>query len=158
MDRILSLSAFGDVIPRSKSLKGGIRSTSGGNKYAPIFKMVLQNSAQMKLLHWQSCLKGQHDALDKFFEEFLDLGDKLAEAIMGKYGRPVLDKDELMLCIQNYENPAEGDLSKFGEHLAKCYSTDCKSIFDKDKDPELINIVDEISALVEKNKYLLTLK
>lgn len=158
MDRILSLSAFGDVIPRSKKLKSGITKTDTEGKYGSIFKMILQNTAQTKLLHWQCNLKGQHESLDEFFEKFMELGDKLAEAIMGKYGKPVLDKEDLALNLYNYENPAEGDLSKFGAHLVKCYSEDCKSLLDKDKDPELINIIDEILGLIEVNKYLLTLK
>lgn len=158
MDRILSLSAFGDVIPRSKSLKGSIKTTEEGDKYGHLFKMVLQNSSQAKLLHWQCYLKGQHETLDEFFKEFLELGDKLAEAVMGKYGKPVLGKDNLILNLQNYENPQEGDLSKFAAHLVKCYSEDCKSHFDADKDPELINIIDEILGLVEQNRYLFSLK
>jgi DNA-binding ferritin-like protein len=120
--------------------------------------MVLQNLAQAKLLHWQCEYKGQHETLDQFFEEFLELGDKLAEAVMGKYGKPVLGKDNRSLNILNYENPKEGDLSEFIEHLTKCYSVNCKSLFNKDDDPELINIIDEILGLVDRNQYLVTLK
>jgi DNA-binding ferritin-like protein len=156
MDKILNLSAFGDVIP-SKSDRTKEK-TTGGDTYGYIFKMILQNTVQAKLLHWQCTFYGQHKALDKFFEKFIDLGDTLAESIMGKYGKPVLSEGNLSLELRNYEDPASGDLSKFMNHLMKCYSIDCKSLLDEKVDSELINIIEEISALVDQTKYLVSLR
>jgi hypothetical protein len=156
MDKILNLSAFGDVIP-SKSDRTKEK-TTGGDTYGYIFKMILQNMSQAKLLHWQCALHGQHKELDNFFEKFIDLGDTLAESIMGKYGKPVLGEGNLSLELRNYEDPANGDLSKFMDHLMKCYSIDCKSLLDEKRDSELINIIEEISALVDQTKYLVSLR
>jgi DNA-binding ferritin-like protein len=161
MDRVLNLSAFGDII-RDEDLgkKNSSRKNqeSDPNKYGHIFKMLLQNAAQTKLLHWQSSFYGQHKALDDLFEKLMDLGDELAESIMGKYGKPILSDENLSLKIENFSDPEKGDLSPFLDSLYKCYSVDCKSILDGKRDVELINTVDEIVALVDKIKYLVSLR
>lgn len=168
MDKILNLSAFGDVIPRDGQdqidrKENGIHAeqpkmdgTEG--KYAYLFKMVLQNVVQTKLLHWQSHLYGQHKALDELFNGLIDKGDELAESVMGKYGRPILTKEQLCLTLMNYNNPERGDLSDFMDHLYKCYAIDCKSLFEQGKDSEIINIIEEIIGLVDKIKYLISLR
>lgn len=168
MDKILNLSAFGDVIHRDGQNqmdreKNGIHAehpkpdgTEG--KYAYVFKMILQNTVQTKLLHWQSHLYGQHKALDKLFNGLIDKGDTLAETIMGKYGRPILTDEQLCLKLINYANPESGDLSEFMDHLYKCYAIDCKSLFEQGKDSEIMNIIEEIIGLVDKIKYLISLR
>lgn len=162
MDKIISLSAFGDVIKPEGSAKksGEPKNTdfSENTKYGYLFKMLLKNSAQAKLLHWQSGLYGQHKALDDFWNEFNGLADTLAESVMGKYGKPVLTEENLCLELKNFENPNEGNLNEFMDHLTKCYSIDCKSILSAESDSELINIIDEILSLIEKTKYLLSLR
>lgn len=166
MDKILNLSAFGDIIrkddfePHDKEeVTGEIPKTDGTEeKYSYVFKMLLQNIAQSKLLHWQSMLYGQHKALDELFDGLIDKGDELAESIMGKYGRPILNEDQLCLVLINYNKPEEGDLSDFMDHLYKCYSLECKSIFEEGKDSEIINILDEIISLIDKIKYLISLR
>jgi hypothetical protein len=42
--------------------------------------------------------------------------------------------------------------------MQECYSTECRSLFDPAKDPEILNILDELISLVDKTMYLLTLK
>jgi DNA-binding ferritin-like protein len=112
MDKILNLSAFGDVI--HKEDPSGIdheedmaqpKMDGTEGKYAYVFKMVLQNVVQTKLLHWQSHFYGQHKALDELFDGLIDKGDELAESVMGKYGRPVLSEEQLCLTLMNYANP-----------------------------------------------------
>jgi DNA-binding ferritin-like protein len=164
MDKILNLSAFGDVIHHDdrytevpdQSKQSKPDGTEG--KYAYVFKMILQNTVQAKLLHWQSHLYGQHKALDKLFDGLIDKGDTLAETIMGKYGRPILTEDQLCLKLMNYNNPEKGDLSDFMDHLYKCYAIDCKSLFEQGKDSEILNIIEEIIALVDNIKYLISLR
>jgi DNA-binding ferritin-like protein len=163
MDKIMSLSAFGDEInPEMKGEETPQEPTQVDQpttpSYSVVFSKILQNTSQSKLLHWQSALYGQHKALDKLFEGLADLGDTLAETIMGKYGRPTLNDDELCLKLKNFESPEAGDLSEFMDHLYNCYSSECRSLFDPSKDSEIINILDEILSLVDKTKYLLSLR
>ena len=44
------------------------------------------------------------------------------------------------------------------EKMKHCYSKECKSYFTAEEDPEILNILDEIIALLDKTMYLLTLK
>ena len=177
MDNVVNLSAFGDII--ENPMKGEkdefvtfdqmrsnmVQAPSGRepeaeNKksFAAIFSKILQNSAQIKLLHWQTNFYGQPKALDSFWEDFNDLSDQLAETIMGKFGKPTLSTEEGCLKISNYKSPENGDLTEFVDHLYKCYSEDCKEYFSSEKDSEIINILDEIVALIDQNRYLLSLK
>jgi len=159
MDRILSLSTFGDVrIPKKGKEKSWMSEPNDGSNYSSVFSKVLQNMAQTKLLHWQSALYGQHKALDELFGNIISIGDTLAESIMGKYGKPVLKDDELCLKLKNFNSPENGDLKEFMDHLYKCYSDDCRCLFDKDEDPEIINIIDELLSAVDQTRYLLSLR
>lgn len=159
MDKVISLSAFGDVVNKPNGSNSRSEEEIGeSGVYAHIFKMALQNVAQTKLLHWQSNFYGQHKALDGLFEGLIDLTDTLAESIMGKYGKPVLNDDQCCLKIKNFENPEKGDLKGFMEHLYKCYAIDCKSILNAETDPELLNIVDEIISLIDQTRYLVSLR
>ena len=155
MDKILNLSAFGDVI---KSDGSPAKEPTKEDKYGIVFKNLLQNMAQTKLLHWQALLLGQHKALDKLFKGLEDLGDKLIESLMGKYGRPVLSDENLSIKLYNFKNPKEGDLTEFMGHLDQCYNVDCRSVLDQSADSELINIIEEIVALIDQTKYLITLR
>lgn len=120
---------------------------------------VLGHTAQIKLLHWQTHSYAEHKALDELFANFLDLTDGLVESIMGKYGRPELTESQSSFSVINYKNPGSPDgLPVFMETLYKCYSDKCKSCFSPEKDPEILNIIDEIIAIVDKTKYLLSLK
>jgi DNA-binding ferritin-like protein len=165
MDKVLNLSAFGEIIKNPNKMEPDNTKSSNKNivpteesKYGHIFKMILQNSAQAKLLHWQCALYGQHKALDKLFGNIIEIGDGLAESIMGKYGKPVLTEDQLCLKLMNFEDPKDGDLSQFMDHLYKCYSIDCKSLLDENSDSELINILDEMIAAIDQTKYLISLR
>lgn len=165
MDKVLNLSAFGEIIKNPNKMEPDNTKSPNKNivpteesKYGHIFKMILQNSAQTKLLHWQCALYGQHKALDKLFENIIEIGDGLAESIMGKYGKPVLTEDQLCLKLMNFENPKDGDLSQFMDHLYKCYTIDCKSLLDENSDSELINILDEMIAAIDQTKYLISLR
>ena len=165
MDGILNLSAFGDVIKNPANVDRDIAnkpadnvSTEESNKYGHIFKTIMQNTAQIKLLHWQAYSYGQHKALDKLFGKFVDLSDSLAEVIMGKYGKPVLSEDNLSVKIMNFSDPEKCDLKPFMDAMYKSYAIDCRSILDENSDSEIFNILDEIVALVDQTRYLLTLR
>lgn len=130
------------------------RSESKENQYQTVFRNILKNMSQAKLLHWQTPKYSQHKALDELFESLVDLGDELAESIMGKYGRPRLSGENLSIDLFNYDN----NLSSFMDHLYSCYKEDCRSLFDEKRDTELINLIDEILSMIDKIKYLLTLE
>ena len=171
--RVINLNAFGEeVLPKGKereffsddpddeyfrSEERPFRKTveeTPKYKYETVFTNVLKNISQAKLLHWQTPKYAQHKALDELFESLIELGDELAESIMGKYGRPHISDENLSLRLFNYNN----NLSYFMDELYNCYRNDCRGLFDENKDSELLNIVDEIISLIDKIKYLLTLE
>lgn len=171
--RVINLNAFGEeVLPKGKereffsgdsddeyfrSEERPFRKTVEEKpkyKYETVFTNVLKNISQAKLLHWQTSKYAQHKALDELFESLIDLGDELAESIMGKYGRPHISDENLSLKLFNYNN----NLSYFMDELYNCYRNDCRGLFDENKDSELLNIIDEIISLIDKIKYLLTLE
>jgi hypothetical protein len=76
---------------------------------------------------------------------------------MGKFGKPVLNEEEGCLTLHNYKNPENGDLNEFLDHLYQCYNVDCRGHFSDDVDSEIINIIDEIVALIDQKRYLLSL-
>jgi hypothetical protein len=187
MEKVVNLSAFGDIIENpDKKIAGGsffdVRNSNkkeepeqdhdqeqdtfavapdgeeGVKSYSVLLSKILQNSAQIKLLHWQTLYYGQHKALDSFYESFGDLSDKLAEVVLGKFGKQNLTEDELCLCIYNYKNPENSNLNEFLDHLYKCYDHDCKAMFSSAEDPEIMNILDEITGLIDQYRYLLRLK
>jgi len=187
MEGVLNLSSFGDIIenPKKKNLSdfevglpikqedpmGGftfnqfrknIEPTqtmefpkSESQKQVEIACKILKNSAQVKLFHWQTCSYAEHKTFDKFLNSFSGLSDDLMESVMGKYGRPQLTAEHSTLEMVNYDSQS---ILNFMDRLHKCYSCEIKDLFDPSKDSELINILDEIVALIDKTKYLLTLK
>lgn len=172
--RVINLNAFGEeVIPKGKErqeffsddpddeyfrseerpFRRNVEEKSN-YKYETVFINILKNISQAKLLHWQTCKYAQHKALDELFDSLIELGDELAESIMGKYGRPHISDENLSLRLFNYNN----NLSFFMDELYNCYRNDCRCLFDDNKDSELVNIIDEIIAVIDKIKYLLTLE
>ncbi len=186
--RVLNLSAFGEVIKNPKDakqvdveepqralpppsrfpasadfddlpfIKNSKKEDDGVTKYGRVTQMVLQNMAQTKLLHWQCMLYGQHKALDKLFGKIIGIGDTLVETMMGKYGRPILTNDELIIKLYNFKDSKNGDLSGFIDDLYKCYRDECRACFDQNSDSEIINIIDEMLAAVDQTKYLISLR
>lgn len=174
MDNVLNLSAFGEVIPGKKGEKEDITfksfmkepekednaqeetpDNSPVNQVSFVAMKSLIHSSQIKLLHWQTRSYAEHKALDKLFSGIVSFQDTLVETIMGKYGRPKLSGDYKILTMENYD---ECNCSEVIEKIKHCYSKECKSYFTAEEDPEILNILDEIIALLDKTMYLLTLK
>ena len=169
MDKVLNLSAFGDIIenPNQKSddytfhaFKKSMANEPAKaetSKVNQLTHIVLKDMVQIKLLHWQTHSYSEHKALDKLFGSFIDQTDDLLESVMGKYGRPELSKAECNIAIINYSEPQKPDgLPIFMSKLYKCYAENCKAMFEKDA--EIINQIDEILSIIDKINYLLTLK
>ena len=133
---------------------------SRGNKQANhVAVKVLSHMAQTKLLHWQTQSEPEHLALDKLFGDLVELGDELVESVMGKYGRPELNKEESTICLTNYENPDSPDgLPRFLKNIDECFRNECAPLFSEKTDPEIHNLIQEILGKIDKIAYLLTLR
>ena len=141
------------------SPKEGGRYSRGSKQANQVAGKVLMHMAQTKLLHWETRSRAEHEALDELFKRLIKIGDHLVEAVMGKYGRPQLTPEEATFTLSNYDNPENPDgLPRFINNIDNCFRNECTSVFSQEKDPEILNIIQEILGIIDNVSYLLTLQ
>lgn len=118
-----------------------------------LIKKLVQIQLQWRFLHWQTFGDAKHRTYGEIYEGLDDLIDTFAEVMMGKYGRPkfedefaIMFQDISALSIQNFLDGITEFFVSLTEELDQKYDTD------------LLNIRDEMLAVINKSKYLLTLK
>jgi hypothetical protein len=118
-----------------------------------LIKKLVQIQLQWKFLHWQTFGDAKHKTYGKIYDKMGPLIDDFTEAMMGKYGRPEFDpefalmfQDIKSLSIQNFMDGITEFLVSFSDQLDSRYDTD------------LLNLRDEMLLLINKSKFLLTLK
>lgn len=141
------------------SPKEGGRYSRGSKQANQVAGKVLMHMAQTKLLHWETRSLAEHQALDELFKRLIKVGDHLVESVMGKYGRPQLTPEEATFTLSNYDNPENPDgLPRFINNIDNCFRNECTSVFSQEKDPEILNIIQEILGIIDNVSYLLTLQ
>lgn len=118
-----------------------------------LIKKLVQLQLQWKFLHWQTFGDAKHRVYGEIYDGLGDLIDEFTETMMGKYGRPEFEsefaltfQDISALSIQNFVDGIVEFLVEFSDQLDSRYDTD------------LLNIRDEMLSLINKSKFLLTLK
>jgi hypothetical protein len=111
---------------------------------------LLEAAMQAKIFHWQTSSYAEHQALGAFYDGVSDLTDTLVEAYQGKFGR-VMSGHELEVKPYTMDAP----LAFLGEF---CMFLRAEARMAVMGDSALNNIIDEMIALTEKTKYLLTFK
>ena len=115
----------------------------------------LQLQAETRILHWQTMRYAEHMAFGSFYEDVDSVIDRLIEAIQGKYGRISLGGID-SIQVSDYSNLK---INVFFIDIQNFFSLEIWSCgLDKQVDTEIANIVEEIKALIDKLKYLLTLQ
>lgn len=123
----------------------------------PNSKVILQKAFEVRdqihYWHLQTNSFAEHKALNEFYDKWLDLLDSFIETYQGKYGRV---QGELNIKLLPY---IEGCSTGYLEQLTKLLSigSEFRSILFS-TDTDMNNILDEMLGLVNKTKYLLTLK
>jgi len=119
---------------------------------AMIISPLLRIQNQIRIFHWQTNSYAEHKAFGKTYENLDELVDSFVESFFGKYGK-VKAKLSYNIVLVNYDS----DPIIF---VDECVSTfkNIRNELDSDKDSELLNILDEMLAEMDKLKYLLTLK
>lgn len=113
------------------------------SKHSEFLGKLLHSRNVAHLVHLNTNSYAKHKALNKYYESILDLFDDLAETSMGSIGKqsitvPEAKEEDIDVHLQNLKVYIEGTRSSFGgSHLQ--------------------NIIDEIVALIDLTKYLLTL-
>ena len=113
----------------------------------------MELQSQVKINHWQTKGYARHKSFDELHGGLLGLTDTFAEVAMGKYGRFTLENDDKTLNIVNL---TELDLKEMLQ-TSKDALVQWNNEFDS-SDTDIMNIRDEILALLNKITYLLTLE
>lgn len=124
------------------------RRASSGN--GSIVTAMMEIRDQIKVYHWQTKSFARHKATDDFVTTLDGLIDSFVEVYMGKYGRPKVSGS---IKLHNFsESAAKSFVAKQTAFLSKVLPRKLKST-----DTDLLNIRDEVLALVNKTNYLFTL-
>ena len=120
------------------------------NNFSDFVGYLKSSFDQSVVWHHQTDAYAVHKALNKFYDNILDLTDGLVESVSGIHGRP---KDYEIDEPVNYKNPEQ-----VINYFKSCYDMiqkDRKEIY---QETWVQNQVDEIAALFGQTLYLLSLK
>lgn len=109
---------------------------------------------QLRILHWQTDSYARHKAFGKTYEELDEAIDTLVEVYSGKYQKLTLKPGSSIELLNTEDIDVDSVLQEVCEYL----STTAVQELNPEKDTEILNIRDEILALVDRLRYLLTLK
>lgn len=110
-----------------------------------LLSKLLFSIPQAKAFHWQTTSFGKHDALAKYYEEIDSVLDDLVECYQATNGKIKIFKSEA------YEYGEDRIVPYFEELLKTVKSCDCFT------DSELLNLLDEIAAVIRKVLFRFTL-
>lgn len=111
--------------------------------------LTLQN--QLRIYHWQTKSFAEHTAFGSTYSELDSLIDDFMEIYIGKNERPVA-KDKFNISLMNLEENKVRVIDAYIDVL----SQDLPQALEE-RDTDLLNIRDEMTGLLNKLKYLLTL-
>lgn len=117
-----------------------------------ILKLV-QIQTQWRFLHWQTFGDAKHRTYGEIYEGLDDLIDSFTEVMMGKYGRPTFDSEFAIM----FQDIAALSIQKFMDGITEFFVSLTDQL-DPRYDTDLLNLRDEMLAVINKAKYLLTLK
>lgn len=126
-----------------KYLKGKIMSC---------IKVILNFQNELRLHHWGTKSYAAHQALGMAYEAIDDLLDTFAETYMGVSGREELNGIDSLALNGAFKTNPEQVINSFEDYLMN----DLPKEIGQDQ-TALLNIRDEMLAVVQKTKYLLTL-
>jgi len=109
---------------------------------------------QLRILHWQTLSYAAHKALGNAYEDLDELIDSLVEVHQGKYGRLTFETPIDLGLVNQDEIDLEDVLIQLNDYLSGPFN----EMHDPVKDTDCLNIRDEILAVINKLRYLLTLK
>lgn len=115
--------------------------------------LTIQN--QMRVFHWQTQKKpgsfAQHEAFGKAYEELDPLIDDFVEVYQGKNGALMGKSGGFTVKLDNLSNECEAFIDEAIQYLTNYLP---KSL-DSNVDTDLLNIRDEMMAILNQTKYRL---
>ena len=119
-------------------------------KFSYFVSYLKDSFDQAVVWHHQTDSYAVHKALGKFYDGILDLTDGLVESVSGIYDRPMNYQIDSPADYKNSEQ-----VVKYFQSLYKTLQEERKEIYEESW---VQNQVDEISSLIAKTLYLLSLK
>jgi len=95
--------------------------------------------------HLRTSSYAEHKALNKFYEELVDMMDSLAEALIGKYGT----KPEIPKMIMLDKPDAKTYLKELGDYM---------DVYIQQASPDCQDLMIDVKNLINTTLYLLELK
>ena len=114
-----------------------------------LIQFFVQLQQQFRILHWETKSYARHKAYGDIYGSLDDLVDTFMETYMGKYGRNIGNNSASMI---NYDASNAVETVKAFEAFLISLTSQLQ-----ETDTDLLNIRDEMLALVHKTQYLLTL-
>ena len=116
--------------------------------------LTIQN--QMRVFHWQTQKKpgsfAQHDAFGKAYEALDPLIDDFIEIFQGKNGA-IMGRDGFVLKLENLSSNPKDTIEEYITFLRETVGQSLEPDFDSD----LLNIRDEMMAVLNQTKYRLNM-
>jgi DNA-binding ferritin-like protein len=116
--------------------------------------LTIQN--QMRVFHWQTQKKpgsfAQHDAFGKAYEALDPLIDDFIEIFQGKNGA-IMGRDGFVLKLENLSSNPKDTIEEYITFLRETIGQSLEPDFDSD----LLNIRDEMMAVLNQTKYRLNM-
>jgi len=142
-------------------------SSANDNKIADIILALFQIQATLRVSHFLSKKKSDHETLDKFLKKFNKKMDKFIEVWMGKHekfdlgkNRQVnvyqITKDELFTYLDLVLQFLTGDVVESNVYKLSKYTL--KNVMNNKKNVDLMSIRDDIVRNINRMKYRLRLE
>lgn len=115
---------------------------------------LLKIQNQLRILHWQTKSYARHKAFGKTYDDLDGLIDTLVEIHQGKYGVITYDTPIDFGLVNIEEIEIDQILTQLNEYLTGPFN----DMHDPVKDTDCLNVRDEILTVINRLRYLLTLK
>jgi DNA-binding ferritin-like protein len=116
-----------------------------------IIQNLLTILNQLKYYHWATNSFARHEALGKAYDELNDKIDEFVEILIAKYGK------SLPTMSITIHSKSEIEISAALGEIVVFFTEQLPSVLNE-KDTDLINLKDEMLAVINRTKYLFTLK
>jgi len=145
----------------------GLKISANDNKIADVILAMFQIQATLRVSHFLSEKKSDHETLDKFLKKFNKKMDKFIEVWMGKHekfdlgkNRQVnvyqITKDELFTYLDLVLQFLTGDVVE--NNVYKLSKYPLKNVMNNKKNVDLMSIRDDIVRNINRMKYRLRLE
>lgn len=167
-DELVEVSENEEVLNNNNEKgKKELNISANDNKIADIILAMFQIQATLRVSHFLSEKKSDHETLDKFLKKFNKKMDKFIEVWMGKHkkfdlgkNRQVnvyqITKDELFDYLDLVLEFLTGD--KIESNVYKLSNYPLKSVMNNKKNVDLMSIRDDIVRNINRMKYRLRLQ